>query len=64
MDEIQFKYLERMIGLGYSNTEAMEALNKRVDKCENREKDETSETREVILSGRVLLDLVNNIGMI
>ena len=53
MDEIQFKYLERMIGLGYSNTEAMDAWNKRVD---NRENDKTSETREVILSGRVLLD--------
>ena len=57
MDETQFKYLERMIGLGYSNTEAMDAWYKRDDKCDNREKDKTSEeTSEVILSGRVLLD--------
>jgi hypothetical protein len=42
--------------MGYSNAEAMEAWYKRDDKCDTREKDKTSETREVILSGRVLLD--------
>jgi hypothetical protein len=55
MDEAQMKYLAGLIHLGYSNTEAMEAWYKR-DKCDNREKDKTSATREVILSGRVLLD--------
>ena len=53
MDKAQFKYLQGLIGLGYSNSEAMEAWYKRKDKCDNREKEKT---REVILSGRVLLN--------
>ena len=47
MDKAQFIYL---------NGEAMEAWYRRDDKCDNSEKDKTSETKEVILSGRVLLD--------
>ena len=56
MDKAQFNYLHELIGMGYSNGEAMEAWYRRDDKCDNSEKDKTSETKEVILSGRVLLD--------
>ena len=63
MDKAQFIYLQELIGMGYSNGEAMEAWYRRDDKCDKEktsEKDKTSETREVILSGRVSKDVFIN----